>query len=193
MKRVCVFCGSRRGRRPEFARAAELLAESLVQRDLGLVFGGSKLGLMGILADAVLARGGAAVGVIPELLMKQEVVHDGLTELRVVASMHERKATMAELSDGFISLPGGLGTWEETFEILTWRTLGIHDKPCGLLNVEDYFAPMLGLFEHGLAEGFLRPEQGDSVFVDSSPEALLAQMQAYVAKPQERFLSLKES
>ena len=183
MHRVCVFCGSRTGSRPAFTEAAEWLAESLVDRGLELVYGGSQRGLMGVLANAVLRRGGAVIGVIPQILMKKEIVHGDITELLVVSSMHERKAKMAELADGFISLPGGLGTWEETFEILTWRHIGIHEKPCGLLNVDGYFTPVVELFEHGHAEGFLRGDHGDLLLVDESPESLLARMSSCVAPP----------
>jgi len=193
MKRVCIFCGSRVGNRPAFREAAEWLAESMIERELQLVFGGSKLGLMGVLADAVLRRGGTAVGVIPDILMKKEVVHDSLSELFVVSSMHERKAKMAELADGFVSLPGGLGTWEETFEILTWRQLGIHDKPCGLLNVEGYFDPMVELFEHGRSEGFLRGDQGSLLVVDDSPEALLARMERDGRRDRPSLLTLEQA
>ena len=193
MKRVCVFCGSSPGNRPDFAEAATRLATALVERDLELVYGGAKVGLMGILANAVLDRGGRVHGVIPELLKKKELVHEGLTELFVVGSMHERKAKMAELSDGFVSLPGGLGTWEETFEMLTWTQLGIHNKPCGLLNVGGYFAPIVELFERGLAEGFLREEQMGLLLVDDTAAGLLSQMEVYTPPPRHKWLDPEQS
>ena len=194
MHSICVFCGSKPGGRAAYATAAEQLAEELVQRGVRLVYGGSRMGLMGTVATAVLRRRGEVVGVIPRLLMKSEVVHPELTELHVVSSMHERKAKMAELSDGFVSLPGGLGTWEETFEILTWLQLGIHDKPCGLLNVEGYFDPIIELFAHGREEGFLRGEPESLLVVDTDPTTLLDRMVAQ--RPIEHagpWLSLKQA
>ena len=143
MKRICVFAGSSRGAREDYAQAAERLAFELVNRGYGVVFGGGRVGMMGVLADATLALGGEVIGVIPKALLEKEVAHGGLTELRVVASMHERKAMMAELSEGFIALPGGLGTLEEFFEVLTWAQLGLHPKPCGLLNVRGYYDRLL--------------------------------------------------
>lgn len=178
MRSICVFCGSKPGSRAGYAAAAERLADELVRRDARLVYGGSKMGLMGTIATAVLQRRGEVVGVIPRLLMKTEVVHPELSELHVVSSMHERKAKMAELSDGFVSLPGGLGTWEETLEILTWLQLGIHDKPCGLLNVEGYFDPIIQLFAHGREEGFLRGEPESLLLVETDPTVLLDRMEA---------------
>src|ERR671932_40439 len=145
MRRLCVYAGSNAGARPEYARAAEELARELVARGIGLVYGGGRVGLMGVLADTVLAGGGEAIGVIPQALVDREVGHQGLTELRVVGSMHERKALMAELADAFVALPGGYGTWEEFFEIVTWVQLGLHPKPCGLLNVAGYYDPLLAL------------------------------------------------
>lgn len=158
MKRVCVFCGSSVGARPEYADAARTLAAELVRRGLGLVYGGGSIGLMGVLADAVLAGGGEVIGVIPSALATREISHAGLTELRVVESMHERKATMAALADGFIALPGGLGTFEETFEVLTWSQLGIHRKPIGLLQVLDYWEPLRAALTHAVEAGFVARE-----------------------------------
>ncbi len=140
MKRICVFLGSDQGIRTDYLLSVKALAKELVARDLGLVYGGAKVGLMGVLADSVLELGGSVIGVIPQGLTQKEIVHDGLTELRVVSSMHERKAQMAELASGFITLPGGIGTLEETCEILTWAQIGIHNKPCGLLNVCGYYS-----------------------------------------------------
>jgi hypothetical protein len=158
MTRVCVFCGSSTGARPAYVDAARLLAAELVQRKLGLVYGGGSVGLMGELADAVLRQGGEVIGVIPGPLASRELAHPGLTEMRVVGSMHERKATMASLVDGFVALPGGLGTLEETLEILTWAQLGIHRKPVGVLNVEGYYDGLLRFLTHAVREEFVRPE-----------------------------------
>ena len=143
MKRICVFCGSSEGSRPEYSAAAEEMAAELVRRNIGLVYGGSKVGLMGVIADAVLKAGGEVQGVIPEHLMALEVGHRGLTKLHVVQSMHERKALMADLSDAFVAMPGGFGTLEEFCEVVTWTQLGLHAKPCGILNVLNYYSPLL--------------------------------------------------
>jgi len=170
---LCVFCGSQTGRQPAYLEAARELGRVLVARGFGLVFGGGRIGLMGALADAVLAAGGQVTGVIPEALVRREVAHRGLSELLVVDSMHERKQLMAERSDGFIALPGGLGTFEEFLEVLTWAQLGIHSKPCGLLDVEGYFGPLLRQLDHGVAEGFIRDVHRGLFVVERSPEALL--------------------
>ena len=151
----------------------------LVERDIELVYGGGNIGLMGVLADAVLERHGRVVGVIPDSLMAKEVGHAGLTELRIVQSMHERKALMADLSDGFIAMPGGFGTFEEFCEMVTWSQLGIHAKPCGLLNVEGYYDPLLELFDHAVREGFLREENRRLVLEDRDPTRLLEKMQQF--------------
>jgi uncharacterized protein (TIGR00730 family) len=158
VKRVCVFAGSAAGRRPEYAAAARSLASELVARDLGLVYGGGSVGLMGVLADAVRERGGEVIGVIPAPLATKELVHTGLTELKVVGGMHERKATMAALADAFVALPGGLGTLEETLEMLTWVQLGIHAKPVGVFNVAGYFDPLVQMLTLAVREGFLLRE-----------------------------------
>jgi uncharacterized protein (TIGR00730 family) len=173
MRRICVFCGSNAGAKPEYGEAARDLGRVLVDRGLALVYGGGKVGLMGILADAVLAGGGEVVGVIPEALMAREVGHAGLTELHVVASMHERKALMADLADGFIALPGGFGTFEEFCEVLTWSQLGFHPKPCGLLNVAGYYDPLLALFDRAVAEGFVPPPHRALVMEETDPARLL--------------------
>jgi uncharacterized protein (TIGR00730 family) len=183
MKRVCVFCGSAPGRDPGYAAAAQALGRLLPDRGLELVYGGSHVGLMGILADAALAAGGTAVGVIPRGLQTRELAHQGLTELRVVGSMHERKATMAELADGFLALPGGMGTLEETAEVLTWAQLGIHRKPVGLLDVAGYWRPLVDFFDHAAAEGFLKPEHRALVLVEAEPARLLDRMAAWAAPP----------
>ncbi len=158
MRRVCVFCGSAAGGRPDYADAARTLGAELVRRGVGLVYGGGSVGLMGVLADTVLAAGGEAIGVIPRPLASRELAHGGLTEMRVVDSMHERKATMSSLADGFVALPGGLGTLEETLEVLTWAQLGIHGKPVGLLNVRGYWDALLGLVAHAVRERFVLAE-----------------------------------
>jgi len=173
MKRICVFCGAAEGARPAYADAARRLGAELLARGLGLVYGGCAIGMMEILADAVLARGGEVIGVIPQRLVSRELAHAGLTELRVVDSMHERKATMASLVDGFAVLPGGLGTLDETFEALTWSQLGIHGKPVGALNVEGYWNGLRGLIEHAVREGFVSPQYADLLLFADSPAELL--------------------
>lgn len=179
MQRICVFCGSSAGERPAYAEAARQTAQALVERKLGLVYGGGRVGLMGIVADRVLELGGEVIGIMPRALVEKEIEHRGLTELHVVDSMHERKAMMADLADGFIALPGGFGTFEEFCEVLTWAQLGYHAKPCGLLNVADYYAPLLSLFDHAVAEGFVRTGHRSIVLVDETPDRLLAQFAAY--------------
>jgi uncharacterized protein (TIGR00730 family) len=158
MKRICVFCGSSSGSRHEHRAATEELGTELARRNIGLVYGGGNVGLMGVLADAVLKAGGEAQGVIPEHLMAREIGHNGLTKLHIVHSMHERKALMADLSDAFIALPGGFGTLEEFCEIVTWAQLGLHAKPCGILNVLGYYSPLLAMLDHAVEERFLKPE-----------------------------------
>jgi uncharacterized protein (TIGR00730 family) len=175
-KKICVFCGSSLGNRPAYSKAAEQLGSLLASEKIGLVYGGGKVGLMGKIADAVLAAGGEAIGVIPESLVKKEIAHAGLSELRVVASMHERKAQMAELADAFIAMPGGFGTFEEFCEILTWAQLGLHRKPCGLLNVDGYYDPLLSLFDHAVEEKFLHPVQRSSVIAEYDPKILLSRI-----------------
>ena len=173
MKRICVFCGSSPGGRPEYRAAAEEMGGELARRKIRLVYGGTSVGLMGVLADAVLRAGGEAVGVIPERLMKREVGHKGLTKLHVVRSMHERKALMADLSDAFVAMPGGLGTLEEFCEVLTWTQLGLHSKPCGILNVLGYYTPLLAMLDHAVEERFLKPENRGLVLArDSAPDLL---------------------
>src|SRR5512146_1648561 len=158
MRRICIFCGSSSGSRSAYKLAAEQVGRYLAKRNIGIVFGGSNIGLMGALADAALTAGGEVIGVIPGHLMAREIGHNGLTKMHVVSSMHERKAMMADLSDGFIALPGGFGTFEEFCEVLTWSQLGLHKKPCGLLNVDGYYSPLLQMFDRAFAEGFLRAE-----------------------------------
>lgn len=179
MKSVCVFCGSSLGDQPIYRQMAALLGRTLADRRLKLVYGGGNVGLMGVMADAALQRGGEVVGVIPQALVDWEVAHAGLTELIVVQSMHERKARMADASDGFIALPGGYGTFEEFCEILTWSQLAIHSKPCGLLNVNDFYSPLLAQFDRAVEERFLKPEHRSLVLVDTDVDGLLEQMSAY--------------
>jgi uncharacterized protein (TIGR00730 family) len=179
MKRVCVFCGSSPGARPEYAAVARWLGATLARRGIGLVYGGASVGIMGTLADAVLAEGGEVIGVIPRSLVDREVAHGALTEQHVVDSMHQRKAMMAELADTFIALPGGLGTLEELFEIWTWGLLGLHAKPFGLLDVEGYFAPLIAFLDHGVVEGFIREPHRALVLVDTHPELLLDRLARY--------------
>lgn len=179
MKNICVYCGSSPGRRPEYRLAAEALATELLVRDIGLVYGGASIGVMGAVADAVLAGGGRVTGVIPEALAVREVPHPNVTKMHVVGSMHERKAMMESLSDGFIALPGGLGTLEELLEILTWAQLGFHRKPCGLLNVSDYFQHLASFLDHCVAEQLLQPQYRNMLLEADHPAKLLALMEDY--------------
>ncbi len=171
-RQICVFCGSSMGSRPAYAEAARRVGEALARNELGLVYGGGRVGLMGVVADSALAAGGRVVGVIPDPLATREIAHDGLTEMHVVPGMHERKALMAEKSDGFLALPGGVGTFEELFEVITWAVLGLHQKPVGLLNVEGYFDPLLAMLHHAVSERFVRPEYLDLLVVSDHPEDL---------------------
>jgi len=180
MRRVCVFAGSSRGARPEYEGAALELGRVLAARRVGLVYGGARVGLMGIVADAVLAAGGEVTGVIPEALVAREIAHDGLTDLRIVSSMHERKTTMADLAEGFVALPGGWGTWEELFEMVTWAQLGLHRKPCGLLNARGYFDPLLAFISHAVEEGFVRHEHAGMLAVSAAAAPLLDLLAARV-------------
>lgn len=178
MTRVCVYCGSNVGARPAYAQAAVALGETLAARGLELVFGGGRVGLMGVLADAVLAAGGRAVGVIPEALAARDVAHGGLSELKVVASMHERKAAMAELADAFVALPGGLGTLEELAEAAAWTQLDLHRKACGLLNVEGYYDALLAQLDRAVADRFVPAEHRAIIVADADPAALLDRLAA---------------
>lgn len=179
LKRVCVFCGSRQGNRPAYVEAARQLGLQLAERQIELVYGGGKVGLMGVLADACLAAGGSVVGVIPRALMEWEVGHEGLTRLEIVDSMHTRKARMAEQADGFIALPGGMGTFEELFEILTWAQLGFHAKPVALLDVEGYYGPLVQMLERGVSEGFMKPENRSLLLHGDNLYQLLREMGQY--------------
>jgi uncharacterized protein (TIGR00730 family) len=188
MKRICVFAGSSSGAQREYAAAARDLGHALVRRQVGLVYGGARVGLMGTLADAVLTARGHVTGVIPEALVAKEVAHEGLSDLRIVASMHARKATMAELADGFIALPGGWGTLEEFFEVLTWAQLGLHQKPCGLLNVRGFFDGLLSFIDHSIDEHFVRRENRSMVLVSASPGVLLESFDRYVPPVVEKWI-----
>ncbi|MGA9642544.1 MAG: TIGR00730 family Rossman fold protein [Terriglobales bacterium] len=188
MKRICVFCGSSPGSHPEYRAVAEDLGAELVRRKIGLVYGGGNVGLMGVLADAVLQAGGEAVGVIPKNVMAREVGHNGLTKLHVVRSMHERKALMADLSDAFIALPGGFGTLEEFCEMVTWAQLGLHAKPCGILNVLGYYSPLLAMFDHAVEERFLKTENRELVLARDSVEELLRALEEWCPARVEKWL-----
>jgi len=190
MKRICVFCGSSAGRNPAYRDAAEALGRLLAREGIGLVYGGSSVGLMTAVADAALTAGGEVIGVIPRSLEAKEIAHPGLSALHVVGSMHERKALMAELSDGFVALPGGMGTLDEFFEVVTWAQLGIHVKPCGLLNVEGYYGRLTAFLDHAVAQGFVKGEHREMIVVEERPEELLERFRAYRSPVAERWLDL---
>lgn len=179
IKRLCVFSGSSPGIRTDYAQAATQLGRELVKHEIELVYGGGDVGLMGIIADTVMSAGGTVIGVIPEFLAQKEVAHNELTELHVVQSMHERKAMMSDLSDGFIAMPGGIGTFEELFEVLTWQQLGIQPKPCAILNTSDYFNQLLKLLDHAVAEKFLKPAHRDMLLIAESAASLIDLMRKY--------------
>ncbi|SDI46395.1 TIGR00730 family Rossman fold protein [Propionivibrio dicarboxylicus] len=193
MKQLCVFCGSNAGNKPDYLRAAENVGATLARRGIGLVYGAGNIGLMGAVADACLAASGEVTGIIPQALMGKEVAgrpvdHKTLTRCEVVDSMHTRKARMAELSDGFIALPGGFGTFEELCEILTWSQLGFHGKPVGLLNIAGFYDPLLALFDRAVEDGFLHPKNRAMALVDTDIEALLDRMASYRADPVTKWL-----
>ena len=189
MRRICVYCGSSTGRSETYAAAARDLADVLVRHDIELVYGGASLGIMGIIADAVLDGGGRVHGVIPGMLVEKEIAHTGLSELHVVTSMHERKSMMAALSDGFIAMPGGFGTLEEIIEILTWAQLRFHDKPCGLFNVEGYFDDLLAFLDHAQREGFVRPQNRSMLLCDNDAAALVRRFERYEAPRVEKWVT----
>lgn len=176
---ICIYCGSSSGRLEAYASAANSVAEALVGRNIRLVYGGAGIGIMGKVADQVLKLGGQVIGVIPKALAHKEVAHDNLTELHITQSMHERKLRMAELSDGFIALPGGIGTLEELFEIWTWAQLGFHKKPCGLLNVEGYYDSLVKFLDHVMAEQFVKKHHRDMLMVEANPDTLLDRFSVY--------------
>ena len=177
---ICVFTGSRHGSHPEYAEAARQLGRELVERNYGLVYGGGNVGLMKVIAEAVLDLGGHVTGVIPDSLVSKEVAHRGLSELRIVQSMHERKAMMAELSDGFIAMPGGIGTMEEFFEVLSWAQLGIHRKPCGLLNTGGYYNRLVEFLDHAVEHDFLKPKHRSLLILANEPPDILSQFEAFI-------------
>jgi hypothetical protein len=193
MRRVCIFCGSSNGARDVYVEAARAMGAALARRRIGLVFGGGRIGLMGVVADAVLAAGGEVIGVIPEALVAKELAHNGLSDLRVVGSMHERKALMAELADAFVALPGGYGTFEEFCEVVTWAQLGFHRKPCGLLNVVGFYEPLLAFFDHAVAEGFVRPGHRALVLEERDPEHLLDLLARYQPPALEKWIERDET
>jgi hypothetical protein len=174
-----VFCGSSPGAQPEYLLAARAMGGLLARENIGLVYGGASVGLMGAVADATIAAGGDVIGVMPQHLVDREVSHPGLKDLRIVGSMHERKALMAELSDGFIAMPGGFGTFEEFFEVLTWSQLGLHQKPTGVLNILDYYRPLLALADQGVKEGFIKAQHRGLVLDSSDPQELVQKMRDY--------------
>jgi uncharacterized protein (TIGR00730 family) len=181
-KNICIYCGSAVGIHPEYAAAATSLGRALARDGFGLVYGGARVGLMGIVAEAVLEGGGRTIGVIPRALADKEVAHLGLTELHVVADMHQRKAMMARRASAFLTLPGGIGTFEEFFETLSWAVLGLHQKPMGILNVAGYFDPLLALLEHAIAARFVRPEQRKLLLVSADPEAVVSDLMAHAGR-----------
>ena len=193
LRSLCVYCGSSPGNDPRFAEAAKTLGGLLAAHGIRLVYGGARIGVMGAVADAVLAAGGEVVGVIPHALTDKEVAHDGLTELHVVDSMHQRKAMMADLSDGFIALPGGIGTFEELFEIWTWGQLGIHAKPCGLLNVAGYYDLLVAFLDGSAEAGFIRPRHRSMLLTADSAEALLSAMHGYQPPATRRWIGREET
>lgn len=181
MKNICVFCGSNPGSSPVYMEGAKQLGISLAEAGITLVYGGARVGLMGAVADTVLAHGGKVIGVIPKSLVDREIAHTGLTDLHIVGSMHERKALMSELADGFIALPGGSGTLEEFFEVFTWAQLGHHQKPCGLLNLNGYYTPLLQFIDHTIGEGFMKEDYRAMILSDSEPKPLLQRFEQYQA------------
>ena len=187
LKNICVYCGSNLGRRSVYEDAANRLANALAQRGIGLVYGGARVGLMGVIADCMIDAGGKVVGVIPESLSKKEIAHDGLTELVITETMHERKKVMAKRSDAFIALPGGIGTLEELFEVWTWGQLGFHAKPCGLLNVAGYFDAMADFLDHAVTETFVKSEHRSMLAVETDPNALLDRFSSYIPPKVEKW------
>ena len=191
LRTVCVYCGSNKGARPVYAERAHALGTRLAKERIAVVYGGGNVGLMGIVADAALAAGGEVIGVIPEQLVGMEVAHRGLTRLEVVANMHERKMRMFDLSDGFVALPGGFGTLDEMFEMLTWRQLGIGDRPCAFLDVDGFYAPLMAMLEHMVAERFLHPDQHRDLWHGEDLDAMLAWMKDYTPASAQKWLDEK--
>ncbi|MBK8596745.1 MAG: TIGR00730 family Rossman fold protein [Holophagales bacterium] len=193
MKSVCVYCGSNEGRLPVYAEAARALGTALVERGLDLVYGGASVGIMGVIADTVLGLGGRVTGVMPESIVRKEVVHRGLTELHVTSSMHERKMKMAEFSDAFVALPGGIGTLEEIFEVWTWAQLGLHAKPCGFLNAAGYYDGLVAFLDHTVAEKFVKEANRSMLIVSGDPAELLDRFEGYRAPAVEKWIRKGET
>ena len=193
IRRVCVFCGSAMGVSPAFREAAAALGTQFVERGLGLVFGGGSVGLMGVVADAVLDGGGEVIGVIPQALATKELLHVGVRDMRRVGDMHERKAVMAENADAFVALPGGYGTFEELFEVITWAQLGFHRKNIGLLNVDSYFDPLVKFIDHAIESGFIKPAHRELIFVEREPAALLDRLVTHQMPVVRRWLGPDET
>lgn len=193
LKSLCVYCGSSSGRNEAYGAAARTLAQTMVERGIRLVYGGASVGIMGAVADEVLRLGGEAVGVIPEALMRKELAHSGLTELHVTPSMHARKTLMAELADAFVALPGGIGTFEEIFEVWTWAQLGFHHKPCGLLNVAAYYDRLIAFLDHSASEAFVRADQRRMLVVESAPAALLDRFASYTPPLSPKWVGVGET
>lgn len=192
-KRICVFCGSSPGLLPDYPAAARELGAALVRHNLSLVYGGAHVGLMGEIANSVMQHGGEVIGVMPQSLIDHEIAHRGLSELHVVQSMHERKALMAELADGFVALPGGFGTLEELFEIVTWGQLGLHRKPFGLLNVNQFFDQLIGFLDFAVGQQFIRPQHRQMILVDADPDRLLERFAAYEPPNVAKWINREES
>jgi uncharacterized protein (TIGR00730 family) len=193
IKSVCVYCGSAPGAKPVYAEAAKAFGRALVEADMSLVYGGGRVGLMGLIADEVLAHGGRAVGVIPELLLNKEVGHTDLTELHVVPDMHERKKKMADLSDAFVAMPGGVGTFEELFEVYTWAQLGYHQKPVALLDVDGYYDPLLAMLRHTVEEGFMREAYLNILQVAREPDEMIEKLRRYVPPVHDKWAEKRDS
>ncbi|HEY1141165.1 MAG TPA: TIGR00730 family Rossman fold protein [Lysobacter sp.] len=191
MRSLCVYCGSNSGSKPIYTERAIALGTRLAKDGITLVYGGGNVGLMGVVADSVLAAGGEAVGVIPEQMVNWEVAHKGLTRLEVVSSMHERKARMFDISDGFVALPGGFGTLDEMFEMLTWRQLGIGDKPCAFFDVDGFYTPLMGMLDRMVAERFLHPDQREDLWHGDDMDAMLAWMNAYKPAQADKWMDEK--
>jgi len=188
MKSLCVYCGSSMGSNPSYAHAARELAKEMVNDNIALVYGGGNVGLMGVIADEVMRLGGEVTGIIPKALMDKEVGHTDLTRLHIVRDMHERKAMMAELSEGFIAMPGGIGTLEELFEIFTWAQLGLHEKPIGLLNADGFYDGLIAFLKHVVAQGFLKPSQASLLMYETHPRALLQTFKSFQPQPHDKLL-----
>jgi len=193
MESLCVFCGSASGGRPAYEQAAREVGKELAQRKIRLIYGGGKVGMMGALAEGCLSAGGEVVGVIPGALVNREMAHHGINDLIIVESMHERKARMSDLADGFLTLPGGFGTFEEMFEVLTWAQLGFHPKPCGLLNIEGYFDPLLTMLDHAVSEGFLKLENRELLVTASQADLVIECLKNFVVDKKNRWIDRSET